>query len=105
MIASEPITAALVVLQMAHRLVAVTILVLVAICFWRIRRAPGAETSWRRFSLVWLALVLVQAGLGAWTVWSNKAADIATLHVVGGALSLVVGAMLSLILFRRAANA
>jgi len=104
-IASEPITAVQVALQMAHRLVAVTILVLVAICFWRIRRASGAEVSWRRFSLVWLALVLAQAGLGAWTVWSNKAADIATLHVVGGALSLVVGAMLCLILFRRAANA
>ncbi len=103
-VATEPITAAQVVLQMAHRLVAVTVLFLVAACFWRVRREPCAAAVERRFSLVWLLLVLVQAGLGAWTVWSNKAADIATLHVVGGALSLVVGTMLCLILFRRAAN-
>ena len=97
---SEPITATQVVLQMAHRLMAVTILVLVMACFWRIRRAPGAETALRRFGLMWLVLILTQAGLGAWTVWSNKAADIATLHVVCGALSLAVGTLICIIAFR-----
>ena len=97
---SEPITATQVVLQMAHRLMAVTILVLVMACFWRIRRAPGAETALRRFGLMWLVLILTQAGLGAWTVWSNKAADIATFHVVCGALSLAVGTLICIIAFR-----
>jgi cytochrome c oxidase assembly protein subunit 15 len=40
---------------------------------------------------------LVQAGMGMWTIWSNKAADIATLHVVGGALTLVTGALICVI--------
>ena len=101
----EPITATQVVLQMAHRLGAVTILILVGACWWRVSRAAGVELAVRRLSIAWLVLVLTQAGLGAWTVWSNKAADVATLHVVGGALSLVVGAMLCLIGSRRAALA
>jgi len=99
-VALDPITATQVVLQMTHRLVAVTILVLVAACAWRIRRATGGEPALRRFSLVWLILVISQAGLGAWTVWSNKAADVATLHVVGGALTLVVGALMCLVVVR-----
>jgi heme A synthase len=42
----------------------------------------------------WFALILVQALLGAYTVWSNKAADIATAHVAVGAVSLVFGGLL-----------
>ena len=45
----------------------------------------------------WFALLCVQFGLGIWTVLSNKAADIATLHVVVGAASLVTGALLTLL--------
>ena len=41
--------------------------------------------------------------LGAATIWSNKAADVATAHVLVGALSLGMGAMLSLIGLREAA--
>ena len=36
-----------------------------------------------------------QALLGAATIWSNKAADIATAHVMVGALALALGALLS----------
>jgi hypothetical protein len=35
--------------------------------------------------------------LGAATIWSDKAADIATAHVLVGAMSLALGGMLSLI--------
>jgi heme A synthase len=42
-------------------------------------------------------LLCVQFGLGIWTVLSNKAADIATLHVVVGAASLVTGALVTLL--------
>ena len=62
--------------------------------------------AWRKHPLAklavfWLALILCQIGLGAWTIWSNKAADVATLHVMVGALSLVTGALWCMIAFGR----
>jgi len=51
-------------------------------------------------ALLWLALILAQVLLGAATIWSNKAADIATAHVLIGTLSLAIGALLSIICFR-----
>jgi cytochrome c oxidase assembly protein subunit 15 len=46
-------------------------------------------------------LLTVQIGLGAWTIWSNKAADVTTLHVMGGALALLTGSLWWLIATRR----
>jgi heme a synthase len=43
-------------------------------------------------------LVLAQFALGAWTIWSNKAADIATSHVFVGALTFMTGVLLSVVL-------
>jgi cytochrome c oxidase assembly protein subunit 15 len=91
--AAAPITAFHVGLQMVHRLTAVAILLAVAACAWRLR---GHPTLWR-WGWLWLGMVCTQAALGAWTVWSHKAADVATLHVLLGALTLVVGALMSLI--------
>ena len=48
---------------------------------------------------VWVAMILAQIGLGAWTIWSDKAADVATAHMALGALSLLVGALLTFRLF------
>lgn len=95
--AAHPITAFQIGLQMVHRLVAVLILVAVAVCAGKAR----GIASVRRLGFFWLALILVQVALGAWTIWSNKAADVATAHVVVGALSLVTGALGCLICFRR----
>jgi len=53
--------------------------------------------------MFWLALIVCQIALGAWTIWSNKAADVATAHVLVGALSLVTGALWCVIGFRRSA--
>jgi len=50
--------------------------------------------------LFWLGLTLFQVGLGAATIWSNKAADVATAHVLVGALLLAVGALWCAIAFR-----
>lgn len=83
-----PITAFQIGLQMVHRLTALAILGAVAACWWRTRGGL------KRVCAVWLGLILIQAGLGMWTIWSNKAADVATLHVVTGALSLVLGALI-----------
>jgi len=92
--AQNSITAFQIALQMVHRLIALTILVAVSACFWR------AKGWLKRPCAVWFGLILIQAGLGMWTIWSNKAADIATLHVVFGALSLVTGAIISLVSYQ-----
>jgi len=42
-------------------------------------------------SICWVALLFLQLTLGAWTIWSNKAADIATAHVAVGATMLSFG--------------
>ncbi|MFO1511475.1 MAG: COX15/CtaA family protein [Verrucomicrobiota bacterium] len=87
-------------LQMAHRLVAMAIFVGVGMVAWG-ARAVGATPRLRRLALAWLGLILLQVGLGAWTIWSNKAADVATGHVLVGALSLVTGVLGCLISSRR----
>jgi cytochrome c oxidase assembly protein subunit 15 len=90
--AHNPITAFQIGLQMVHRLMAMAILLGVAMVFWQARKG-----ELKTVCSAWLGLVLVQAGMGMWTIWSNKAADIATLHVVGGALTLVTGALICVI--------
>ncbi len=92
--AVDPITAFHVQLQMIHRLVAVAILVLVSFCCWKVLRQFAGKSVVRRFAIVWAVLIVVQVGLGAWTVLSHKAADIATAHVVVGVLSLATGSSL-----------
>ena len=53
----------------------------------------GKSDPLAKLALFWLALIVVQIILGAATIWSNKAADVATAHVLVGALSLVTGAL------------
>jgi cytochrome c oxidase assembly protein subunit 15 len=55
--------------------------------------------------LFWLGLILFQVGLGAATIWTNKAADVATAHVLVGALALAVGALWCAIAFRESVAA
>jgi len=100
-LAENPITAFAIVLQMVHRLVAAALFVLVATCAWQAWRRPGGRDALGRLAIFWLGLIFCQIGLGAWTIWSNKAADVATLHLMGGALSLVTGALWCIIAFGR----
>jgi len=44
----------------------------------------------RRLSIFWVILFFVQFTLGAWTIWSNKAADIATAHVAANVTNLFI---------------
>jgi heme a synthase len=79
-------------LQMVHRLGAIVVAI-GAIGIWISLRKSNAQLRLlRRLSNVLVALVICQIGLGAWTIWSNKAADIATTHVAVGAtiFSLIV---------------
>lgn len=84
-------------IQMAHRAVALLIAAAVAVVWAKSRRAADGN---RRWATLWLGMILVQIGLGAWTIWSNKAADIATAHMALGALSLLLGAVFSFRLYR-----
>lgn len=95
----QPITAFGIGLHMTHRLVALLIVSVVgAVACLAWREWPRA-VSVRRLALGWFGLISLQAALGAATVWSNKAADVATAHVVLGALSLLSGAILTAVSF------
>ena len=98
-ISENPITAFQIILQMVHRMVALAIFIGVAVCAWQAWRQLGKKDALTRLALFWLALIAVQIALGAWTIWSNKAADVATAHVLIGALALVTGAIWCIIAF------
>ena len=97
----KPITAFQVNLQMVHRLVAYLIFLGVMAAAFLTKKKLGAADGLTKFAWFWLALLTLQIGLGAWTVWSNKAADVTTLHVMVGASALLVGALWWLIAARR----
>jgi cytochrome c oxidase assembly protein subunit 15 len=103
--ATNAITSLQIGLQMAHRIVAVLILLAVAWLAGAARRRAGGQSVLGKLSVVWLALILVQATLGAATIWTNKAADLATAHVAVGALSLMNGVVLALMAARLANRA
>lgn len=84
----HPITAAHVHLHMTHRFFGVVTAVVVVMAAMGVRRAFGAGSFPGRMGTFWMALIGVQVVLGASTVWTNKAADVATLHVVVGAVCL-----------------
>ncbi len=99
-VAFKPITAAHIYLQMTHRLVAFLIFGAVGYAAWLTRRSLRAGHLLSRLVLGWYSLVAAQVLLGAWTIWSNKAADVATLHVLTGSLSLLVGALACILAFK-----
>jgi len=100
--ATNSITSVQIGLQMTHRIVALLILISVAWTVGVARRRGGAQSALAKLSVSWLALILVQATLGAATIWTNKAADLATAHVAVGALSLMNGVVLVLMAARLA---
>ena len=83
-------------IQMVHRMLALLIAVAVGLFAWRARRSARIVQLW---SWLWIAMICLQIGLGAWTIWSDKAADVATAHMALGALSLLLGAVLTFRLF------
>ena len=78
-------------LQMTHRFLALLIGVAVVWFAVRVSREARDVTALRRLSILWLVLFFLQFSLGASTIWTNKAADIATAHVAVGAIMLSFG--------------
>jgi cytochrome c oxidase assembly protein subunit 15 len=91
-------------LQIAHRFLALVIAAGVIACLFRARAAGLRETPLARLSVAWFLLLACQITLGAWVIWSDKAADIATVHVATGAIMLAVGIAISTICLRLIQN-
>jgi len=90
-----PTSSAQIVLQMAHRIFSIAILAGVATFAW----LSHFIYPFGRLGKIWVFLVGIQMGLGAWTIWSDKAADIATAHMGIGALIFLLGVQLTFRLF------
>jgi heme a synthase len=99
--AGQPFTSTgLILLQYVHRIWAVLIAMGVVLTAAKLIRSALLPNPVRMAGVAWIFLILLQLVLGAWTVLSDKAADIATSHVLGGALMLVIGVLLSVCLSR-----
>jgi len=86
--------------QIVHRFLALVIATaIIAFCLRVLREAPGF-IALKRLSIFWVAGLACQIALGAWTIWSNKAADVATAHVALGAVMLSFGVSISAICWR-----
>ena len=99
-IGTKPTSALYINMQMAHRVGAVLITVAILAAAAAMWLTPGTAPMLRGWSAGWVGLVFVQFALGACTIWTNKAADIATAHVATGALTLVLGALLTAMSWR-----
>ncbi len=86
-----PTSLAQIHLQMTHRIMAIFVILpgilLVASAAWRHRRLLPDSLRW--FATAGVLLVAMQITLGMFSIWTNKAADVATAHVAVGASLLV----------------
>lgn len=94
-----PTTAFLIGLQMVHRLGALATAALIFAFTWKLVGSAGTPRGLRVWSMLWSVIVVCQILLGAWTIWSDKAADVATAHVALGAVLLLLGGLITFRLF------
>ena len=87
-------------LQLTHRFVALLIAAGVIASLFHARKTGPHAGLLSRFTDLWFLLLACQITLGAWVIWSNKAADIATTHVAVGATMFAVGVALSAVSLR-----
>jgi heme a synthase len=87
-------------LQMAHRALALAIAAGVMASLFAARKSGENAGLLSRFTDLWFLLLCGQITLGAWVIWSNKAADIATAHVAVGATMFALGVAISTICLR-----
>ena len=87
-------------LHMLHRLGAIAVAI-GAIALWSsVRKTNAGVPLLRTLANILVGLVGCQIGLGAWTIWSNKAADVATIHVATGAVIFALTIAICAISFR-----
>ena len=98
--ALSDVTAFHIWLQMAHRFLALVIAAGVITSVLLSRKTAGNPGRLAHLSDLWFLVLASQITLGAWVIWSNKAADIATAHVALGATMFALGIALSAICLR-----
>ena len=86
--ADGPINQMQIIIHMIHRFWAIVVGGMILWIFVRMRKLDQAPSRLKKLSWTLLTLLLVQIGLGAVTVLSQKAVDITTAHVASGALLL-----------------
>ena len=97
--AMMPTTATQIELQLIHRGGALLLMGVVLLLMIRARELLPEKHWVHRWSFAWGILLVLQAALGAWTIWSNKAADMATAHMALGSLLLGGSILLTFRLF------
>jgi cytochrome c oxidase assembly protein subunit 15 len=85
---------------MLHRFLALIIAIAIVAFCTRVWREMRDFVALKQLSLLWVVLIFGQISLGAWVIWSNKAADVATAHVALGAVMLSFGVSISAICWR-----
>lgn len=89
-----PTSLAQIHLQMTHRLNAILVLSgVIAVAWDARRRRANLPRALRLMANAGVVIVAVQITLGMYTIWTNKAADVATAHVATGATLLVWGVL------------
>jgi cytochrome c oxidase assembly protein subunit 15 len=96
----QSITAGHVIVHMLHRVTAVAILFAIVGCAVAVRRNTSHGSLLRRVSLLWVAMILVQAVLGILTILSQRKVDVTTAHVAIGAVTFLFGWLLVLMASR-----
>lgn len=81
-----PVSVSQILLQLTHRAGAVALLIVVILVAVRSIQITPLGHWMRSWSLLWVGGILLQILLGGITIWTNKAADVATAHMTLGAL-------------------
>jgi cytochrome c oxidase assembly protein subunit 15 len=92
--ADGPITSMQIFIHMLHRAWALVVAIGIMFLSFRIRKKGIPILS--RLSVWLVCLLLIQITLGAWSVLSRRAIEVATAHVATGALFLVCSVILTL---------
>ncbi len=97
---NPPVTAFQIILQMVHRILALGILCVVLVAAWKTKGQLGWKERLAGLAVFQAGLLVVQVALGAATIWTNKSADITTIHVGVGAISFMNSVLLVLVASR-----
>ncbi|HSI84388.1 MAG: heme A synthase [Candidatus Methylacidiphilales bacterium] len=95
-----PITKSLIHIHMTHRIMAVLLVLGTGTYCVIMLSQPCLPGVLRRSALIWVTLVFLQFCLGAATIWTGKAADVATMHVAVGTLLMMSGAVQAAMAYR-----
>jgi len=90
-----PLDAFPVAIHFAHRAGALAVLVLSLAAGWTAFRHPVRDAPLKRRAVALVALVLLQAALGASILWTQRSLAATTLHVVNGGLVLASAALVA----------